>query len=122
MNRTCAAVFLVLLLLLFSLCGCFLLQNSCAVLDQSLGRILPLCQAGRSTQVLAECQQLEEWFHTRRALLSLWIPQDMLAELEQTLACLAAYTDPDHFEDLACETKRARSQVRALKSLFFGVL
>ncbi len=89
----------------------------CADLDQ----VLALCDHHDYPQAYTAALELEARFYSLEPQLALFLPRDALACAAEALAGVPAYTHENAELDLLNETEKARSQVRALKKLFFGI-
>lgn len=121
MKRVWWAVTLLIVILIITLYSCCLVLYASNAINYGLDQVWELCRHQKYNQAYDTALSVVQQFYTLEPQLALFIKRDFLACVSEALAGVPAYTHQNAELDLYNEIEKARSQVRAFKTLFFGI-
>lgn len=121
MKRVWWAVTLLILIFAVTLYSSFLVLHTSNTINFGLDKTWELCRHQKYDEAHHTALSVLQQFDDLEPQLALFIKRDFLACVSEALAGVPAYTHQNAELDLYNEIEKARSQVRAFKSLFFGI-
>ena len=121
MKRVWWAVTLLILIFAVTLYSSCLILHASNAINKGLDQTWELCCHQQYDKATHAALSVVQQFADLEPQLALFIKRDFLACISEALAGVPAYTHQNAELDLYNEIEKARSQVRAVKSLFFGI-
>ena len=122
MRRIYAAFGILAAILALTIYSTRLVKTTTGRLCEGLAGVEQACEEGRYEEAGRMVRQLNAYYAAQQERLALFIKRDFLANAAGALAGLEAYTREESLPDLQSETRKARTQIEAVRDLFFSML